>query len=96
MENSITMNALRRTALRRCSKKHAKELATYRILRLAYISENPICEMQGCHKQATQIHHKAKRGKNLNAIDTWLACCASCHARIEDNKTWARAEGYLK
>ena len=63
---------MKRTALRRCSKKHAKELATYRILRLAYISENPICEMQGCHKQATQIHHKAKRGKNLNAIDTWM------------------------
>jgi hypothetical protein len=93
MENPFTM---KRSPLRRVSKKHAKELATYRILRLAYISENPICEMQGCHKQATQIHHKAKRGKNLNAIDTWMALCLECHTKIEDNKSWARENNLLK
>ena len=86
---------MKRTPLRRCSKKHAKELATYSILRRSYLSEHPKCEMDGCRNQANQIHHKEKRGKNLNNIDTWMACCLQCHAKIEDNKTWSRANNYL-
>ena len=87
---------MRRTPLRRCSKKHAKELAKYRVLRLEYLEQHPVCEMQGCSQPASQIHHKFKRGKNLNNVDTWMGACSSCHRYIEDNKTWARENNYLK
>jgi hypothetical protein len=85
---------MKRTPLRRCSKKHAKELATYSVLRQAYLSEHPKCHL--CSSFATDIHHTAKRGKNLNNVSTWLGLCRACHTQIENNKTWARAEGYLK
>jgi uncharacterized protein YlaI len=87
---------MKRSPLRRCSKKHAKELETYRVLRLSYLSEHQFCEMDGCGNRANQIHHKEKRGKNLNNIDTWMALCPDCHTKIEDNKSWARENNLLK
>lgn len=86
---------MKRTPLRRVSKKHAQNLVTYRALRLAYLEDNPVCEMPSCHQPATTIHHKAKRGISLNKIDTWMGLCMLCHQKVEDNKLWARAEGYL-
>lgn len=58
------------------------------------MEQHPPCQL--CGAQATDIHHKAKRGKNLNNVDTWMAVCRKCHNRIEDNKSWARANGLLE
>ena len=45
---------------------------------------------------ATEIHHRAKRrGEMLNDERNWLAVCRHNHERIEQNKSWARANGYL-
>lgn len=45
---------------------------------------------------ATEIHHIAKRrGAALNDTSKWLAVCRENHERIEQNKVWARANGYL-
>ena len=81
--------------LRRVSKKHARELVTYRALRLAYLEEHPVCEMPACHQHATTIHHKKKRGKYLNRVDFFMGLCMIHHQVVENNKAWSRAEGYI-
>ncbi len=53
----------------------------------------PNCEVCGC--PATDIHHKAKRGKNLYNMETFMATCRLCHNKIHDNPAWARELGYL-
>lgn len=54
---------------------------------------NHFCEI--CGEAATDIHHKARRGKNLNNTETWMPVCRLCHARLHDNPKWARENGYL-
>lgn len=45
---------------------------------------------------ATEIHHTNKRrGAMLNDERYWLAVCRENHERIENDKAWARANGFL-
>jgi hypothetical protein len=45
---------------------------------------------------ATEIHHiNKRRGTDLLDQQHWLAVSPEAHRRIEDNKAWARAQGYL-
>lgn len=45
---------------------------------------------------ATEIHHTNKRrGAMLNDERHWLAVCRENHQRIENDKSWARANGFL-
>ena len=79
------------------SKKRAKENKTYGELKKQYAIDHPTCEVRGCPKNIAQIHHTKKpRSKYLNDTDTWLGTCLSCHSLIEDNKSWAREQGYLE
>ncbi len=52
-------------------------------------------EYSEARKEATDIHHKSKRGKNLSSQQTFMAVCRNCHTRIHDNPAWARELGYL-
>lgn len=46
---------------------------------------------------ATEVHHRNKRrGSDLLDQAEWLAVSREAHERIEGNKTWARAKGYLR
>ena len=91
---------MKRTRLNPVSKKRAKELQTYRQLRHQFLSLNKVCEAgivlsaegieANCTKWATEIHHKKKRGKNLNNTETWLPVCRHCHEWIENHKSKAR------
>jgi hypothetical protein len=46
---------------------------------------------------STEIHHKNKRrGFDLLDPSEWLAVSADAHRRIESEKDWARARGYLR
>jgi hypothetical protein len=87
---------LRRTPLKRVSKKHQAELVIYRKLRAEYLQNHPTCAFVGCSSQATDVHHVCKRGKNLNNVETWRALCRECHMYVENNKSWARLNGWLK
>lgn len=45
---------------------------------------------------ATEVHHKNKRrGADLLDQTHWLAVSTPYHRQIEENKAWARAQGYL-
>jgi hypothetical protein len=70
--------------IRPVSKKTAAHLKVYSGLRLEYLKEKSSCEAQldGCTKVATEIHHKAGRGKNLNETSTWMSICRWCHDQI--------------
>jgi hypothetical protein len=88
---------IRRKPIRRVSKKHAAELRTYSELRKQFLTDRPYCEARLCKGSlATEIHHMAKRGKNLNNVATWLPVCRCCHVYIEEHKSWARANGLLE
>lgn len=45
---------------------------------------------------ATEVHHANKRtGARLLDETHWMAVCRANHNRIENNKSWARANGFL-
>src|SRR5690606_24954529 len=47
-------------------------------------------------KQATQIHHKAKRnGPLLTEVKYFMATCFPCHEWIENNKREAEQHGWI-
>ena len=75
------------------SKKHKVELAEYSKKRKVYLLCNPHCEI--CGVMATDIHHKARRGKNLNNEETWMPVCRQCHNKCHDNPAWAKENEYL-
>jgi hypothetical protein len=86
----------RKTPMRRVSPKRAIERRTYSALRKQYLAEHPWCELIPTLR-ATQIHHKNKcRGARLNDTSEWMAISYAGHRLIEDNKGWARANGYLR
>ena len=92
----IKRNAALRSKKRinRVSKKHKINLAVYSDARKTYLLSNPYCEL--CNREATQIHHKKRRGNYLNDVSTFLAVCAFCHNIIESNGKWARQMGFLE
>ena len=89
-----TVRGLKRNkSMNRVSDKHRKELKEYSKIRHDYFMLNHFCEI--CGEAATDIHHKARRGKNLNNTETWMPVCRPCHMKIESNGKWARENGYL-
>ena len=88
-----TRGLKRNKPMNRVSDKHREELKEYSKIRYDYFMLNHFCEI--CGNAATDIHHKARRGKNLNNTETWMPVCRPCHMRIESNGKWARENGYL-
>jgi hypothetical protein len=87
---------LKRSSLRKVSKKHAKELRTYSKLRKAFLEEHTTCQYPGCSSRAEDLHHKAKRGKFLNDTTQFMAVCRYHHDFIHQNPAISRYNGYLK
>lgn len=86
---------MKRSPLRRISKKQQERLRTYYPLRKQYLKDHPTCDL--CDNAATDIHHTKKpRATYLNAVETWMGLCRICHSRIENDKAWARENGYLE
>jgi len=79
------------------SDKRLEELATYRPLRDKYLAEHPTCEVRGCGRKTTNLHHKKGRiGALLYDVKYFMACCELCHPKgIHENPEWARKNGYL-
>lgn len=64
--------------------------------------ELPLCEVgteaAGCNGElpALHVHHVKGRGPHLNNPDTYLGVCVRCHDYIENNRRWAKENGYLQ
>jgi hypothetical protein len=83
-----------RKKIRQVSKKKREELKIYAKLRKEFLDKRPRCEV--CFQEiATDVHHKAGRGRNTLAVETWLPVCRPCHDAIHANPKWAEANGYL-
>ena len=87
---------LRRTPLRKVSKKHRVALEFYFAKRKNFLALNPQCQIAGCTAASQDIHHKAKRGKNLNEEKTWLAVCRYHHDFIHSHPSASRKAGLLQ
>ncbi len=86
---------LKRSPLRRVSKKRHRESRIYSALRAAQLIANPACEV--CHCAIyLDLHHLKGRGKFYLDPTTFLTVCRSCHEKIHANPSWARANGYLQ
>lgn len=76
------------------SNRRRKLNEEYGKVRKEYLEEkNYRCEI--CGQEATDIHHKKRRGKHLCEKHTFMALCRSCHTRVETDIAWAREKGYL-
>lgn len=76
------------------------ELKTYSQKRKEHLRKHPYCQirLEGCTRKAYQVHHSAKRGKNLNNEETFLSACQECHDYVEFKMSAKerRERGFLK
>jgi len=95
---------MKRTPLRRVSKRRAEETKEYMKLRKQFLEDNPWCEIIESWVpplmpvEATEIHHRCC-GKNRKATylrtDTWMAVSKEGHRYIHDNPKLAYERGWL-
>lgn len=83
----------KRTRISPISEKMAENLKVYRILRREFMEVNPNCQL--CSRPATDLHHRAGRGKYLNDVLTFMALCRPCHNWIHENPKESRELLYL-
>ncbi len=88
---------MKRTPLRKVSRKRAGELKLYAALRGTFLQQHPFCQVIGCYPgPSTEIHHRnGRNGKRLLNTDKFIAVCRACHRKIHDNPRWAREQGLL-
>lgn len=84
-----------RTPIPKESVKRQQERQEYTEKRAAYLSTHTFCEFEGCHRLASEIHHKAKRGANYLNEDTFFAICRTHHRWLHENPAEAREMGLL-
>ena len=78
------------------SDKHLEKLAEYKRRRNIFLIDNPICvaNVEGCTKEATQIHHALGRiGDLLTDVKHFKAVCHNCHVIIENEPMRAKELG---
>ena len=81
--------------IRKRSLKRAKQEREYRKLRKQYLEANPICEVEGCEAEATEIHHrKGRTGILLTQKEHFLGTCSPHHRYIESHPIESKELGY--
>jgi len=60
------------------------------------MESHPTCEVEGCCRKATQLHHRAGRAGYLKWYPKYfMAVCGECHQKIDFKaKEWAYERGY--
>lgn len=74
------------TPIRKVSKKRAQENKQYNSDAEQWFKDNPKCKarLEGCTDLTDHRHHLAGRGIRLNAKETFLPVCSSCHFQIHN------------
>ena len=78
------------------SKKRAKQERDYAKLRVQFLQDNPVCQIQveGCTNRSEQVHHKRGRlGDLLTDVRYFCATCDNCHKWAENNPLEAKKIG---
>jgi hypothetical protein len=77
------------------SEKKKQGLKEYKKVRADYLTAHPVCQVDGCRRFASEIHHRAGRaGDLLCDASHFLAVCRTCHQKITINSAWAFEKGY--
>jgi hypothetical protein len=88
---------MKRTPLRKVSKKRAIQNRAYMKIRKQFLEDAPFCEVPDCYGFSREIHHSNHReGVKLLDRKYFVAVCRNCHRKIHDNPKWAREKGLLK
>lgn len=90
---------MKKSPLRKRSKKRNRQEAEYSKLRLLYLESHHFCEagLPCCSLKATDIHHKKGRvNEDLTDDTEWMAVCRSCHQWIETHPIEATELGFRK
>lgn len=83
------------TSINKVSNKRKSSMALYKKVRAEYLTAFPMCEVRGCRRFSSEIHHKkGKIGDLLCDTEHFLATCRMCHQKIELNPVWAKENGY--
>src|SRR5687768_7920981 len=85
---------MKRSPLRKVSKKLAPKLKQYSIQRKRFLEENTICPVTGL--PTVDVHHAFGRGPYLLDESTWIAVSREGHDWIHAHPNQARAKGWLK
>lgn len=84
-----------RHSIRPRSRKRANQEREYSKLRRKFLIENPVCQVEGCGCEATDVHHRGGRiGKRLTDVSLFMAVCRSHHNYIELHPQEAKAKGF--
>lgn len=81
-----------RSRIRPVSKRQGELLRRYSALRMWFLKDCPPCPVTG--RKATEVHHKAGRGRNLLNVETWLGVTREGHVWIETHPEEAKRLGY--
>src|ERR1041385_1275308 len=90
---------MKKTPLRKVSKKREGELRVYRVLKAEFLKRRPNCEIfePCCTRKSVDVHHvNGRNGKRLLIVSDWLSCCRACHSIIHSRPQYAREMGFLK
>ena len=89
---------MKRTPLKRRSKKRAAQEREYAQRRQRYLEDHWRCQARACRdcrSWASEIHHQRGRvGARLLDERYWLAVCRPCHQWIEEHPAEARGRGW--
>jgi|LakMenE18May11ns_1017448.scaffolds.fasta_scaffold9783909_2 hypothetical protein len=94
-ESKVTQKPKKQYTIPKVSGKKAKLDRLYTTMRKKFLDLYPICQanLDCCSTKATDIHHKAGRGKFYLDTTTWIAVCRECHTWIELNSEKAKELG---
>lgn len=86
---------MKRSPLRRTSKKRATQNKAYSKLRKEFLLWRLYCDI--CKvKPVSHVHHiDGREGMLLLDPTKWMALCFHCHQKIHADPKWAREQGYL-
>lgn len=85
------------TAVKKVSNKRSVQLKEYSKLRISYLTDNPICNIQlpHCTHDSTEVHHmKGKEGDLLLMVEYFKAACRSCHDWVTEHSNEAIELGF--
>lgn len=77
------------------SKKRQRQEKEYLVKRKEFLAKFPMCEFNGCEKEANTIHHSRGRiGGLLTNEKYFVSLCMEHHQFIELNPQFAKDNGY--
>lgn len=89
---------MKRTPLRKRSKRKESQWREYVNIAKIYIAENPYCHIKSpvCNVHTECVHHKKGRGIYLADVRYFAASCSRCNLWLEtaEGKKWGYANGF--